>query len=326
MIDKTWLHDLGWPYQDDATSEPQDAFLIGRVLRQDRQYYTVETSSGSKRARLPGKTRNRTSRKAELPAVGDWLRIEVSADQNGIADILYQYPRKLALCRQATGEVKEKQVLAANINLVFVISGLDQNFNVNRIERFLMMAWSSGLPAVLLLNKADLFPDPGAQLKALEPVLSGTPVHIISALKGTATETIASYLGAGKSAALVGSSGVGKSTLVNYLMGKEHMETKAVRGFDDKGRHTTTHRELCRLPGNQGLLVDTPGMRQAQLWADLEALTDFYGDIVTLAAACKYTDCQHAQEPLCNVNAAVKAGGLSQFRLTQYQKLAAYIA
>ena len=106
MIDKTWLHDLGWPYQDDATSEPQDAFLIGRVLRQDRQYYTVETSSGSKRARLPGKTRNRTSRKAELPAVGDWLRIEVSADQNGIADILYQSPRKLALCRQATGEVK----------------------------------------------------------------------------------------------------------------------------------------------------------------------------------------------------------------------------
>jgi len=189
-----------------------------------------------------------------------------------------------------------------------------------------MMAWSSGLPAVLLLNKADLYPNSGAQLEALEPVLSGTPVHSISALKGTATETITSYLGTGKSAALVGSSGVGKSTLVNYLMGKNHMETKAVREFDDKGRHTTTHRELCRLPGNQGLLVDTPGMRQAQLWADFEALTDFYGDIVALSADCKYTDCQHTQEPLCNVNAAVKTGKLSQFRLTQYQKLAAYIA
>ena len=326
MSAKTWLNDLGWPYQDKAMPQSQDAFLIGRILRQDRQYFTVETYTGSKRARLPGKARNRTSSKADLPAVGDWIGIKMSMDPDGVAEIVYRYPRKSSLCRQATGDVKDKQVLAANIDLVFVISGLDQNFNVNRIERFLMMAWSSGLPAVLLLNKADLFPNPVAQLSALEPILSGTPVHPISALRGTAIDTVTSYLGTGKSAALVGSSGVGKSTLVNHLMEEIHMETKAVREFDDKGRHTTTHRELCKLPDNQGLLVDTPGMRQAQLWAEHEALEEFYGDIVALSADCKYSDCLHTQEPLCNVKAAVEAGRLPQFRLTQYQKLVAYIA
>ena len=240
MSAKTWLNDLGWPYQDKAMPQSQDAFLIGRILRQDRQYFTVETYTGSKRARLPGKARNRTSSKADLPAVGDWIGIKMSMDPDGLAEIVYQYPRKSSLCRQATGDVKDKQVLAANIDLVFVISGLDQNFNVNRIERFLMMAWSSGLPAVLLLNKADLFPNPVAQLSALEPILSGTPVHPISALRGTAIDTVTSYLGTGKSAALVGSSGVGKSTLVNHLMEEIHnfqLNNRGVSQALDKGQY-----------------------------------------------------------------------------------------
>ena len=326
MIDKTWLNNLGWTHLDDTNVQlAESAYTIGRITRQDRQHYTVITRSGLKRAQLMGKTRQKSFNKSDLPVVGDWIGIETDTGSEGAARILQQYPRKSALCRQAAGEVKEKQILAANIDTVFVISGLDQNFNVNRIERFLMMAWSSNLPVVLLLNKADLFPDHSTQLQALEPILSGSPVHAISALAGTATDTIMSYLGPGKSAALVGSSGVGKSTLVNQLMGTSHMKTKEVRAFDDKGRHTTTHRELCILPNDQGILIDTPGMREAQLWVEPGDISNRYSDIVSLSAGCKYSDCRHSQEPRCNVRAAVAEGTLSQYRLTQYQKLTAYL-
>ncbi|MGB1343091.1 MAG: ribosome small subunit-dependent GTPase A [Pseudomonadales bacterium] len=275
--------------------------MLGRVSRQDRQRVTVLTEEGPIRAVLNQK--NRLSQKNEnlIPAVGDWVEIDRTLAESELPSIKALLPRYSKLSRRAAGDAPFEQVLVANPDLVFVVSGLDQNFNPNRIQRFLSMAWSCGLPAVLLLSKADLIDQLPEKLKLLEPILCGTPVYPVNMHSASTLAAPLAHLKSGQCAALIGSSGVGKSTLVNQLLGFDQMITREVRAFDDKGRHTTTHRELCVLPGSGGLIIDTPGMREAQIWYDEAQLQVRYRNLLDLARHCKFTNCRHLEEPDCSV-------------------------
>ncbi|NER83798.1 MAG: ribosome small subunit-dependent GTPase A, partial [Leptolyngbya sp. SIO1D8] len=214
----------------------------------------------------------------------------------------------------------EGQIVAANVDTVFLMSGLDQDFNLRRIERYLVMAWDSGAAPVIVLNKADLCSDLEEILSEVTAVAIGVPIHPISAVVGAGLDQLAPYLIPGQTVALIGSSGVGKSTLTNYLLGTHQQVTQAVRADDSHGRHTTTHRQLLPLPSG-ALLIDTPGMRELQLWASPSGLEETFVDIEALATHCKFRDCQHQQEPGCAVQAEIAAGDLTPGRLKSYQKL-----
>ena len=199
-------------------------------------------------------------------------------------------PRRSRFSRKVAGETTEEQVVAANIDTVFLVSGLDHDFNLRRIERYLTTAWNGGARPVVVLNKADLVDDIGAVLREVEAVASGAPIHVMSSKRGEGVDALLAYLAVGQTVAFLGSSGVGKSTLINRLRGDERQRTAEVRASDSRGRHTTTHRELLELPGG-GLLIDTPGMREMQLWEG--SLEDAFADIHALAAGCHFRDCRH---------------------------------
>jgi len=213
-------------------------------------------------------------------------------------------------------------VLAANVDTVFLVMGLDADFNPRRLERALVLAWESGAAPVVLLNKADLCPDVEARRAEIEAVAAGVPVRVIAAKPGQGLDALAHWLAFGQTVALLGSSGVGKSTLVNRLLGREKQKTRDVRASDQRGRHTTTHRELVTLPGG-ALLLDTPGLREIQLWSDGAGLEATFEDVQGLAAHCRFTDCGHGKEPGCAVRAAVEGGRLAAPRLASFHKLQA---
>ena len=260
----------------------------------------------------------RESDASSLPAVGDWVAIRAPEAQ-GTARIEAVLPRRSAFTRRAAGRRHERQVVAANIDTVFLVSGLDGDFNPRRIERYATAAWDSGARPVVLLNKADLSDDLYARVAEVEDVALGIPVHAVSALTGAGFESLAPYLTPGGTVAFLGSSGVGKSTLVNRLLGREAQAIAAVRESDDRGRHTTTSRALFVAPGGW-LLIDTPGMRELQLWEG-EGLNAAFADVEDLAAGCAFRDCRHAGEPGCAVLEAVERGELSPGRLESYRKL-----
>ncbi len=219
-----------------------------------------------------------------------------------------------------TGEKTEEQIVAANVDLVFLVSGLDDDFNVRRIERYLTLAWDSGARPVIVLNKADLCPDLAECVAEVESVAFGTPVLTASARDGYGLEGLRGMLTPGKTGAFLGSSGVGKSSIVNVLLGKPLQATQAVRGTDSHGRHTTSRRELILLSGG-GMVIDTPGMRELQLWTDEEGLGTAFADVEELAVLCKFADCNHEDEPGCAVQAALEDGTLRQDRFNGYLKL-----
>ncbi len=233
-------------------------------------------------------------------------------------------PRRTAFVRRAAGEHTVKQVLAANVDTVFLVMGLDRDYNPRRIERALVLAWESGADPVVLLNKADLCDDVEARRVEIEAAAPGVPVRVIAAKPGQGLDDLAPWLEPGRTVALLGSSGVGKSTIVNQLLGEERQKTRSVRESDQRGRHTTTHRELVVLPGG-GLLVDTPGLREIQLWASEDGLASAFEDVEKLAPGCKFRDCVHESEPGCAVLAAVDYGSLSEERLASYRKLRAEV-
>jgi ribosome biogenesis GTPase len=272
---------------------------------------------------VAGRLRHAAEQRADFPAVGDWVAVETPAG-GGDARIRAVLPRLTQFSRRAAGNPTEEQVVAANIDVVFLVSGLDHDFNLRRIERYLVTAWESGASPVILLNKADLVEDADARVEEVAGLAQGVPVHAMSATRPDAVhaaiDRVRAYLTRGRTAALLGSSGVGKSSIANALLGEARLPTHEVRESDSRGRHTTTGRQLVLLPDG-GVLIDTPGMRELQLWETGEAVAGAFADIEALAEECRFRDCRHRSEPGCAVLAAITAGMLPEARLESFRKL-----
>lgn len=282
--------------------------------------FRVAHGDGEVLAEVSGRLRHAAGGSQEMPAIGDWVALRLRT--GGGAAIQTLLPRRTAFVRRAAGARSVAQVLAANVDTVFLVMGLDADFNTRRLERALVLAWESGAAPVVLLNKADLAPDLAAQRADAERVAPGVPVLAIAAKPGEGLPALGPWLQAGRTVALLGSSGVGKSTIVNRLLGREKQKTNEIREADGRGRHTTTHRELVALPGG-ALLIDTPGLREIQLWSEGTGLQVAFDDVKELAAACRFGDCSHTAEPACAVRAAVADGRLAASRLDSYLKLQA---
>lgn len=321
------LDDWGWSPFFAENFEPyaDRGLLPARVIRGEKNYFRVWTAEGELTVRFAGKVRHRAGGRADLPVVGDWVAVEPQPGDRGIIHALL--PRKSSFARNLPGRRKgkgqeriEQQVIAANVDLVLIVTGLDRDYNLRRIERYLTLVGGSGAEALILLNKADLCDDPERCLTEVETIAGETPIHTCTATDPARLEFLFDYLRPGHTLALLGSSGVGKSTILNGLLGEQRQKIGAVSDAVGKGRHTTTHRELFLLPGG-GILMDNPGMRELHLWGEEEDLAESFTDIEQLATACKFNDCAHRSEPGCAVRSAVEAGELSESRLASYHKL-----
>lgn len=298
-----------------------DDLLPGRVTLEFNQFFRLQTPAGELLAEVAGRLRHEASSRAELPAVGDWVVIRRLKNEER-ATIIAVLPRQSRFTRKVKGTKTDEQVIAANVDTVFLVTSLNQDYNPRRLERYLSIARESGARPVILLTKADLCAETPARLAEIRAIAPDLPVHAISALhlRDQFLSTIAPYLISGQTVALIGSSGVGKSTLLNQLLGEDRQTVNRVRAGDDRGLHTTRHRELVRLP-NDCLVIDTPGMREIQLWETDEGVETTFEDIETLAKGCRFSDCQHLREPGCAVQAAIGTGALAAPRLENYRKL-----
>jgi ribosome biogenesis GTPase len=310
------LESLGWDESHADAFRPfeLDGLAPARVAVEHRSEYVLYSQHGELRAELAGKLRHTD----DHPAVGDWVAVAARADE-GRATIQALLPRRTAFVRKVAWSETKPQVVAANVDVVFVVCGLDLNYNLRRIERYLTLAWESGAQPVVLLTKADLCDDVESRVYEVESVAYGVPVHAVSAPHGDGVETVRAYVPGGRTAALLGSSGVGKSTLVNALLGEELLATQDIRE-DGRGRHTTTHRQLVPLPEG-GLMLDTPGMRELQLWDADSGLEAAFGDVESIAAQCRFADCSHRREPDCAVRTALAGGTLDVERYESWRKL-----
>ncbi len=318
--------DLGWDDDWAAALAEHPGLTAARVSIEHRGAVEVMDADGSFWAEVTGKMFFAAGDKRELPAVGDWVALdgaEAARASGARARLLAILPRRSCLIRRAAGEKEVPQTIAANVDVAFIVTSANQDLNLRRLERYLIAVRDGGATPVVAINKADLIADPGPVRAAVIAVAGGAEVIALSARRGDGVETLAAFLGRGRTAVVIGSSGVGKSTIVNALAGTSTQVTQSVRGDDDKGRHTTTRRELFVLPLG-GVLIDTPGMRELQLWSPDDE-PDF-DDVTTIAAGCRFADCRHRKEPGCAVVAAVAAGTLVADRLASYRKLADELA
>jgi len=312
--DRAELEELGWNERFGSAFDALDDEDLqpGRLAADYGTKFLVQLAGRAPLARLGS-----ALREARLVAVGDWVAVHDTPAATEIRAIL---PRQSAITREAPGRETAAQVIAANVDLVFIATSADTDFNLRRIERLLTVAYQSGAAPVVVLTKVDLNnPDPFEA--ELETIAAGVPVLAVSARTGAGIETVRLHLFRGKTAVLVGSSGVGKFTLINRLLGEEVLRTAEVHQ-SGQGRHTTSHRELLKVPGG-GLVIDTPGLREIQLWAGAEALAEVFLDIEELALRCRFTDCRHETEPACAVVAALGGGTLEASRFASYRKLQA---
>ena len=312
---------LGWNerlQQAFAAHASGDA-VPARVALEHTHIYRVKSEAGESLARVSGRLRHRAATRADFPAVGDWVVLEPSRG-SGDARIVAVLPRYSRFSRRAAGDPTEEQVVAANVDTVFLVTGLDGDFNLRRIERYLLVASESGASPVIVLNKADVPADAAAMAAEVRAVAGAVAVHIVSCHVDGDVNVLKQYLGPGQTAALLGSSGVGKTTIVNRLVGHDLLRTREVREWDNRGRHTSTARQLIMLP-ESGVLIDTPGMRELQLWDAAETMGGTFTDVELIAHDCRFRDCRHRQEPGCAVRAAIETGQLALGRLESYHKL-----
>lgn len=313
------LTQLGWDerFAEAASEWVEQGFEPGRVAVEHRGAYTVFTAAGSVEAALPGKMRFEAGGRGELPAVGDWVMLE-RTDGGGRAVVRAVLPRRSHFSRKVAGDTTEEQVLTANIDTVFLVTALNQDKNLRRIERYLALAWASGAVPAIVLTKADLCENVWEAIAEVSEVAPGVPVHAVSVVTDEGFDELASYFKNNRTVSLLGSSGVGKSTIVNRLAGAD-MKVQEIRE-DGKGRHTTSHREMILLPDG-GIIVDTPGMRELQMWEANEGLDVAFNDVTAFAAECRFNDCSHDSEPGCAVKAAIEHGELEAERLESFRKL-----
>lgn len=312
-----WGWDATWAER--FTPHVREGCVPGRVSVEHRGQYQFYGPHGEGVAQVSGRFRHLVCGRADFPAVGDWVALRAAPDA-GPAVIEAVLPRTNKLSRKAPGDAGEEQVLAANLDVLLLVTSLNLDLNPRRIERFLAAAAMPGCQPVLVLTKSDLCDSPGEVAAGLRSRLGGVPVHAVSALAGDGLEALAAYLKGGRTAAMLGTSGVGKSTLLNRLVGRERQEVRPIREDDDRGRHTTTHRELVPLPSG-GLLIDSPGIRELQLWAEVADVEAAFEDIARLAAGCPFADCTHTHEPRCAVRRAITDGVLDEARYHSYLKL-----
>lgn len=312
------LRALGWD-EAWAAALTNPALVPARVAGEGKNYYFVVSAEGEQLARVAGRMLHRRTTDTELPKVGDWVGVRrVPQDERVVIEAVL--PRRTWLARKLPGRETEAQVLATNMDVVFVVQALDATFNLRRLERFLVMVHEGGARPVVVLNKADLCADVPARVAAAQAAAGDVAVLTACALTGRGLGGLRRFTGPGRTVAFVGTSGVGKSSLINRLAGEEVQPTLEVRASDAKGRHTTTARELLPLPDG-GLVLDTPGMREFHMWSAAEGLAEAFPDIAALAAGCHFRDCTHVSERDCAVLAALAEGRLERARHESFQKL-----
>jgi ribosome biogenesis GTPase / thiamine phosphate phosphatase len=329
------LSDLGWSdfFARPFAAHEAEGLHPGRLLTQEKLLYLVHDGSADLAAELSGRFRHEAEQHGGFPAVGDWVAIKpqgtgavLLGGKPGLyparphAIIHALLPRRSVISRKVPGAATVEQVIAANVDTLFLVAGLDQEFSPRRIERYVAAMLGSGATPVVVLNKTDICPDPAAAVGQLGPLQAMVPVLQVSAASGTGLDAIRSYVRMGETVAFVGSSGVGKSTIINRLLGTERQQTGEVSKAVGKGRHVTTRRELIPIPGG-GLLMDTPGLRELQIWGEESNLEGAFEDIEALARECRFRDCRHDNEPGCAVRAALEAGTLDIERLHNFEKM-----
>lgn len=296
-----------------------NGYIPGRVAVQNKSNYIVYSEHGELTAEVSGKFMFDADAKEDYPAVGDWVVIRPLLDeQKGIIDAVL--PRKTAFSRKEAGGKTEKQVLASNIDTVFIMTSLNHDFNLRRVERYLVLANESEIKPVIVLSKSDLCEEIQDKVNDVKGIAKNVPVHAISSVMNEGIDSLKPYFAVGNTIAVLGSSGVGKSTFINVLLGSDELMTLEVSSYKDKGHHATTRRELILIPGG-GLIIDTPGMRELQLWEGEGGLENLFDDIEELASQCKFSDCKHKSEPGCAVRKAIKKGELDEDRYNSYMKM-----
>lgn len=321
----TKLESYGWNslHEEHFTEKIKELnsvhYVPGRVTLEHKRMYRVVTAAGEWLSVCSGSMEYEATERRDFPAVGDWVIVEkMPGEKRGIIHSIL--PRTSLFSRKVAGSAIEEQLIATNVDFAFLVMSMNKDFNIRRLERYLVATYDSGAVPIVVLTKKDISEDPAHYMEEARMIAFGTEVYQVSSVTREGIDQLQALLKDGKTAALLGSSGVGKSSLTNALLDDEKMSVQHIRQDDDKGRHTTTHRELFTLPSG-GIIIDTPGMREFQLWDNSESLDSGFKDIESLAANCKFNDCQHSQEPGCAVQHALSTGDLTDERYASYRKL-----